>query len=192
MDKYSLFKYICGVDEAGAGPLAGPVVAAAVILPAKIPDIGIKDSKKISEKRRFIIADKIKEMAIEYKISIIDNNIIDNINILQARLLAMKNAIESLKIIPDICLIDGNVLPDISIFSEAIIKGDSKNLSIAAASILAKTERDKIMIGYDLKFPEYKFLNHKGYGTKFHIDAIKKYGLSPIHRHSFCLKFLEN
>ena len=190
-NKYSNLQYVCGVDEAGAGPLAGPVVAAAVVLDWGFAVAGIGDSKKLSEKKRLLLEPKIKESAVDYKISIISHNIIDEINILQARLLAMKNAVLSLAVEPQICLIDGNYLLDITLKSEAVIKGDSLSQAIAAASILAKNERDRIMVEYDALYPQYGFKQHKGYPTKAHIEAIKRYGLSEIHRRSFCKKILE-
>lgn len=179
------YNLIAGVDEAGRGPLAGPVVAAAVILPKNKLIFGINDSKKISEKKRDELFKIINEVAISIGIGIVDNYIIDEINILNATKLAMKKAILSLKIKPDFLLIDALNLTDINIKQKNIIKGDSLSISIAAASIIAKVTRDRIVNEYDNLYPEYGFKNHKGYGTKKHYEAIKKFGITPVHRKSF-------
>ena len=184
------YKLICGVDEAGRGPLAGPVFAAAVILPRNLVIDGINDSKKLSERKREDLYDKIKTQAIAYNISLATEKEIDKINILNATLLAMKRAVEGLKVRPDFVLIDGNKKPDLAIASDTIVKGDSLSVSIAAASILAKVERDKLMKMLSKKYPQYALEKHKGYGTKLHIEIIKKYGPSKIHRKSFLKKIL--
>lgn len=185
------YKLICGVDEAGRGPLCGPVVAAAVIL--KPDDIieGVNDSKKISEKKREILYDVIMEKALAVGVGISDVDVIEKVNILNATKLAMKQAIENLSIIPEYVLIDGNQMIDIKIPGETVVSGDAKSESIAAASIIAKVTRDRMLINWDREYPEYGFAKHKGYGTKAHIEAISKYGLTPIHRPSFCTKFVK-
>lgn len=185
------YKLICGVDEAGRGPLCGPVVAAAVIL--KPDDIieGVNDSKKISEKKREILYDVIMEKALAVGVGISDVDVIEKVNILNATKLAMKQAIENLSIIPEYILIDGNQMIDIKIPGETVVSGDAKSESIAAASIIAKVTRDRMLINWDKDYPEYGFAKHKGYGTKAHIEAIGKYGLTPIHRPSFCTKFVK-
>jgi len=179
------FNLIAGLDEAGRGPLAGPVVASAVILPKLELIRDIDDSKKLSEKKRDELYMKIQEIAIDIGVGIVDNETIDKINILNATKLAMKRAVDSLKIKPDFMLIDALEIADIDIKQKSIIKGDSRSISIAAASIIAKVTRDNIVKQYDIKYPEYKFSKHKGYGTKEHYEAIKKYGITPIHRKSF-------
>lgn len=179
------YKIICGIDEAGRGPLAGPVCAGACILPADCEILYLNDSKKISEKRREELYYEIQEKAIASAVGIIDNNVIDEINILQATYRAMRSAIASLKIEPDLLLNDAVTIPEIAIRQVPIIKGDAKSVSIAAASILAKVTRDHLMIEYDKDYPEYGFAKHKGYGTAQHIAAIREYGLTPIHRRSF-------
>ncbi len=184
------FDIVCGVDEAGRGPLAGPVFAAAVILPDGLEDIGLNDSKKLSEKKRDALFDIIKEKAISYSIASASEKEIDEINILNATFLAMKRAVEGLKIKPDIALIDGNRKPNTGIKEETIIKGDAKSISIAAASILAKVSRDRYMLELDRQYPEYQFAKHKGYPTALHYEMIKKYGVSPVHRVTF-LKTLD-
>lgn len=180
---------VCGVDEAGRGPLAGPVVAAAVILPEKFDLLSLNDSKKLSEKRRELLFSQIKEQAISYGIGIVDERRIDEINILNATYEAMKIAIESLKVKPDVSLNDAVIIPDLpeSIEQVKIIKGDAKSVSIAAASIIAKTTRDKIMKEYAAVYPEYGFEKHMGYPTKAHYEAIAKYGVCKIHRKSYKL-----
>ncbi len=180
------YKYIAGVDEAGRGPLAGPVVAAACILPDKFLLKGLNDSKKIIPKRRKELYEKlINSKDVIYSVGIVDSKTIDAINILQATLQAMKIAVLSLKQKPDILLVDGNQLPTTSIPSKAIIKGDSISISIAAASIIAKETRDAIMEELHEKWPQYGFSDHKGYGTEKHLEALRKYGPSEIHRKSF-------
>ena len=184
------YEYICGVDEAGRGPLCGPVVAAAVILPKHGCIEGVNDSKKISEKKREKLYDDIMKGAIAVGIGISDVDVIEKVNILNATKIAMKKAIESLSIKPDYVLIDGNQKIDIDILQETVVSGDAKSESIASASIIAKVTRDRMLRKFDEMYPEYGFAKHKGYGTKAHIEAIKKYGLTPIHRQSFCTKFI--
>ena len=179
---------ICGIDEAGRGPFAGPVVAAACVLDLEDPEkeiLYLNDSKKLSEKRREALFTEIKEKAVCYGVGIVDSRTIDEINILQATYKAMQIAIAALDPKPDFVLADAVTIPEIGIEQEAIIKGDAKSVSIAAASILAKVTRDHIMYEYDKQFPEYGFASNKGYGTKAHIEAIKEYGMLPIHRRSF-------
>ena len=173
-----------GVDEVGRGPLAGPVIAAAVILDRKNIPEGINDSKKIPKAKRILLAEKIKENSI-YAYGAASEIEIDEINILQASLLAMKRASDRLSVVPKTTLIDGNFKPDIKNNTISIIKGDSKSVSIAAASILAKVYRDEIMLKYSKQFPEYGFQTNSGYGTKEHLSALKNYGITPIHRKSF-------
>ena len=182
---------ICGVDEAGRGPLCGPVVAAAVILPKDKCIEGVNDSKKLSEKKREKLYDDIIENAIAYGVGISDVSVIEEVNILNATKLAMKQAIENLQLKPDYVLIDGNQMIDIDIDAQTVVSGDARSESIAAASILAKVTRDRMLVEYDKKYPEYGFAKHKGYGTKAHIEAIGKYGLTDIHRPSFCTKFVK-
>ena len=183
LNKYTI---IAGVDEAGRGPLAGPVVAAAVILDHSKPIIGVNDSKKLSETKREQLYSEIIDRAICWQVSIVSVQIIDEINILQATLKAMQNAVLALAVTPDICLIDGNKVPSkISHFSKAIIKGDSKIASIAAASIIAKVTRDRIMLDLHKIHPEYNFASHKGYPTKEHLKAVDKYGILDCHRKTF-------
>ena len=179
------YLYIGGIDEAGRGPLAGPVVASVVVFKPNTKIEGINDSKKLSEAKREELFDIIKEQAIDNGIGIVNNEEIDEINILNATYLAMKKALNCLKNTPDYLLIDAATIPGISIDQKPIIKGDSKSISIAAASILAKVTRDNIMYQYDEMFPEYGFKSHKGYGTKEHYEAIEKYGITRIHRKSF-------
>lgn len=179
------YKLICGVDEAGRGPLAGPVCAAAVILPEGLEDAGINDSKKLSEKKRDALYDLITEKAIAFSIATASEKEIDELNILNATFLAMRRAVEGLGINPDYVLIDGNRLPGTGYPEEAIVKGDAKSISIAAASILAKVTRDRILTALDNEYPEYQFAQHKGYPTKLHYEMIKQYGISPVHRLSF-------
>lgn len=179
------FELIAGLDEAGRGPLAGPVVASAVILPKYELIEGINDSKKLSEKKRDELYSKIQDIAIDIGVGIVDNTLIDDINIFNATKLAMKRAIDSMKIKPDFMLIDALEIADINIKQKSIIKGDSKSISIAAASIIAKVTRDNMVKKYDQEYPGYNFSGHKGYGTKEHYEAIKKYGITPIHRKSF-------
>ena len=183
------FKTVCGVDEAGRGPLCGPVCAAAVILPEGVELEGVNDSKKLSEKKREELFDVIKEKALAYSVAFATVEEIEEYNILEATFMAMNRAIEGLQIGADYALIDGNRVPkNIKIPCETVVKGDAKSLSIAAASILAKVSRDRLLLEYDKQYPEYNFAKHKGYGTKEHIEAIKKYGPCPIHRASFLTK----
>ncbi len=183
------YKAICGVDEAGRGPLAGPVFAAAVILPENCEIEGLNDSKKLSEKKREALFDIIKEKAISYCVASIDEKTIDEINILQATYLAMKNAVEGLDVPADYALIDGNRMPPLSIDGETVVKGDAKSMSIAAASILAKVSRDRFMLEIDKKYPQYQFSKHKGYGTKLHYEMLTEHGVSDCHRISFLKSF---
>ena len=183
------YNLVCGVDEAGRGPLAGPVFAASVIFPVNTIIEGINDSKKISEKKRERLFETIKQKALAYSIAYATEEEIDEINILNATFLAMSRAVEGLKVKPDIALIDGNKSPELNIPTICIIKGDAKSQSIAAASILAKVSRDRLMKELSLKYPEYQFEKHKGYGTALHRELIKKYGCCPIHRKTFLKKY---
>ena len=183
------FNIICGVDEAGRGPLAGPVYAAAVILPSDWVLEGLNDSKKLTEKKREALFDEIKEKALAYGIASADEKEIDEINILNATFLAMKRAIASLSVRPDLALIDGNQKPHTDIEEVTVIKGDAKSMSIAAASVLAKVSRDRFMLEMAEKYPQYEFARHKGYGTKRHYAALREFGPCPIHRMSFLKKF---
>lgn len=182
---------ICGVDEAGRGPLAGPVCAAAVILPDNIIIEGVNDSKKLSEKKREALFDVIISSVRSYSIAYATVDEIENMNILNAAMLAMKRAVEGLNVKADYAMIDGNRLPNLDIDSEFIIKGDAKSMSIAAASILAKVSRDRLLYEYAKEYPQYHFDKHKGYGTKAHVEALKKYGPCPYHRLSFLGKILD-
>ena len=185
------FSCICGVDEAGRGPLAGPVCAAAVILPEGAVIEGLDDSKKLTEKKREGLYDIIKETAVAYSVAYGTLEEIETVNILEATYLAMNRAIEGLNVKPDFALIDGNRVPrEIKIPCETIVKGDSKSMSVAAASVLAKVTRDRLMLEYDKKYPEYNFKKHKGYGTKEHTELIKQYGPCEIHRLSFLKNIL--
>ncbi len=185
------YKFVCGVDEAGRGPLAGPVCAAAVILPEDIEIDGLNDSKKLTEKKREALFDVIKEKALAYSIAYATVEEIEEFNILEATFMAMNRAIDSLKTKADFALIDGNREPKgINIPCQTIIKGDAKSQSIAAASVLAKVSRDRLLLEYDKEYPEYNFKKHKGYGTKEHTDLILKHGICPIHRKSFLKKLL--
>lgn len=187
------YKVICGVDEAGRGPLAGPVYAAAVILHEGQIIEGVNDSKKLSKKKREALFDEITSVCADFSIASASEKEIDEINILQATFLAMKRAVNGLKTLPDLALVDGNRAPDLgSVNVETIIKGDSKSQSIAAASILAKVSRDRFMLEAAQKYPEYCFEKHKGYGTKLHYEMIEKYGICEIHRKSFLKKVLMN
>jgi len=179
------YSLICGIDEAGRGPLAGPVFAAAVILPEGLEELGINDSKKLSEKKRDALFDMICEKAVAYSIASASEKEIDEINILNATFLAMKRAVEGLKIKPDFALIDGNRKPNTGVEEMPLVKGDAKSISIAAASILAKVSRDRYLLELDKKYPEYLFSQHKGYPTKLHYEKIKEHGISPVHRLSF-------
>ena len=180
---------ICGVDEAGRGPLAGPVCAAAVILPKGLEIPGLNDSKKLTDKRRRELMPIIKEQALAYGIAFASHEEIDQINILQATFLAMERAMAQLKIKPDLALIDGNRQKDFGINVETVIKGDSRSANIAAASVLAKVTRDDYMEAMALEYPGYGFEIHKGYGTKAHYEALRNLGPSPIHRMTFLKKF---
>lgn len=191
-EKYSQgYTAVCGCDEAGRGPLCGPVVAAAVILPRDVEIEGLNDSKKISEKKREKLFDIIKEVAIAYAICEASPEEIDSINILNASMLAMRRAVEELSVKADFALIDGNCSRGFTIPTETVVKGDAKSCSIAAASILAKVTRDRLCIQHDKLYPEYGIAKHKGYPTKDHMNAVRQYGPSPIHRRTF-LKFLDN
>lgn len=186
------YKNIAGIDEAGRGPLAGPVCVASVIMPLNDSDIieGINDSKKLTEKKRELLYDKIIEKAIAYHIELVDEETIDTINILNATKVGMMSCIDKLSIKPDIVLIDAvKISSDVETIS--IIKGDQLSYSIACASILAKVTRDRLMLEIDKEYPEYLFAKHKGYGTKAHIEALKKYGKCPRHRNSFIKNFVE-
>lgn len=185
------YKYVCGVDEVGRGPLAGPVVCAAVIMPVDDIIDGVDDSKKPTEKKRQKLAEEIKKKAIAYAICRIEPQIIDEINILQATRLCMKDAIESLDIKPDFVLVDGNMTLDTDIPQKYIIKGDSFSYSIGAASIIAKVYRDKLMEEYAVTYPRYSFEKNKGYGTVAHVNAIKQAGICPVHRRSFVKKWMQ-
>lgn len=185
------YEIICGVDEAGRGPLAGPVYAAAVILPKGHIVEGVNDSKKLSEKKRELLFDKIIDECVCYSIGTASEKEIDEINILQATYLAMKKAVDGLEIVPQLALIDGNRIPPLtSTDARAIVKGDAKSASIACSSILAKVSRDRYMLEMAKKYPEYQFEKHKGYGTKLHYEMIEKYGICEIHRKSFLKKVL--
>ena len=189
-DTYAACAYICGIDEAGRGPLAGPVVAAAAVLPKDCQIFYLNDSKKLSEKKRDLLFDEIKEKAVAYGIGIVSPQVIDEINILQATYEAMRQAISQLNVIPEILLNDAVTIPGVDIMQVPIVKGDAKSVSIAAASILAKVTRDRMMMEYDQIYPEYGFAKHKGYGTAAHIAALKEYGPCPIHRRTFITKFV--
>ncbi|CBK77922.1 ribonuclease HII [Clostridium sp. M62/1] len=190
--KYASCGFICGIDEAGRGPLAGPVVAAACILPTDCEILYLNDSKKLTEKRREELFVEIQEKAVSFGVGIVSPAVIDEINILQATYEAMRQAVEKLSVRPDVFLNDAVVIPGIDESRQVkIIKGDAKSVSIAAASILAKVTRDHMMEEYDRLYPEYGFAKHKGYGTKAHLDAVREHGMCPIHRRSFLKKFME-
>lgn len=182
---------VAGMDEVGRGPLVGPVVTSCVILPKDYLMYGINDSKKVNEKNRNILYDIIMRDAISVGIGIVDCKIIDEINILNATKIAMKKAVEAMKIKPEHILIDALTIDEIAIKQTGIIKGDSKSISIAAASIVAKVTRDRMLVEYHNTYPQYNFIKNKGYGTKEHINAIKQYGLTPLHRRSFTKNFTE-
>lgn len=184
------FTAICGIDEAGRGPLAGPVFAAAVILPEGLVIEGLDDSKKLTEKKREALFDIIVERAISYGIAFATEEEIDDVNILQATYLAMRRACEKLNPPADYALVDGNRMPPLPIPGETIIKGDSLSQSIAAASILAKVSRDRLMLEIDKLYPQYQFAKHKGYGTKLHRELLLEHGPCPVHRRSFLKKIL--
>ena len=188
--EYDYCRYICGIDEAGRGPLAGPVVAGAVVLPKGCRILYINDSKKLSEKKREELFDVISREAVSVGIGIVSAQRIDEINILQATYEAMRQAIQKLSVQPDILLNDAVTIPGVEIAQVPIIKGDAKSISIGAASIIAKVTRDRLMVEYDKVMPEYGFASNKGYGSAAHIAALKKYGASPIHRQSFIHNFI--
>lgn len=188
--QYGDHQYICGIDEVGRGPFAGPVVAGAVILPKDDPILYLNDSKKLSEKKREALYDEIMERAVATGIGIVSPARIDEINILQATYEAMRMAIQNLGVTPDLLLNDAVTIPEVDIEQVPIIKGDAKSVSIAAASIIAKVTRDRLMIEYDSVLPGYDFASNKGYGTKKHIEGLKELGPSPIHRMTFIKKYI--
>lgn len=185
------YRHICGVDEAGRGPLAGPVCAAAVILPEGCIIEGVNDSKKLTEKKREELFDVIIAQAVSCSVAFGTVEEIERDNILVATMNTMRRAVEGLSVKADYAMIDGNRLPPLSIPCEYIVKGDAKSMSVAAASILAKVTRDRLMLEYAARYPEYAFEKHKGYGTQLHVERILQYGESPIHRHSFLKKIYE-
>lgn len=187
---YEAYSCICGIDEAGRGPLAGPVVAAAVVLPKDCQILYLNDSKKLSEKKREMLYDEITQKAVAYGIGMASPERIDQINILQATYEAMRQAVEKLGIYPDILLNDAVTIPGLEIRQIPIVKGDAKSVSIAAASILAKVTRDRMMVQYDSMYPEYGFGRHKGYGTAVHIKALREHGPCAIHRRTFIKNFM--
>ena len=188
--QYEEYNRICGVDEAGRGPLAGPVVAGAVILPRELKIMYLNDSKQLSPKLRECLYDEIMDKAAAVGVGVVSPECIDEMNILQATYKAMRMALDDLGAHPDVLFNDAVIIPQVDIPQVKIIKGDSKSLSIAAASVIAKVTRDRMMEAYDQIFPEYGFAKHKGYGTKDHVEAIKKYGPSPIHRATFLKNFI--
>ena len=188
--EHSDCQYICGIDEVGRGPFAGPVVAGAVILPKDDPILYLNDSKKLSEKKREALYDEIMERAVATGIGVVSPARIDEINILQATYEAMRMAISNLSVQPDLLLNDAVTIPEIEIMQIPIIKGDAKSVSIAAASIIAKVTRDRLMVEYDKVLPGYDFASNKGYGTKKHIEGLKELGPSPIHRRTFIKKYI--
>ena len=188
--EYAAYQYICGIDEVGRGPLAGPVVAAAVILPKDCDILYINDSKKLSEKKREMLYDEIMEKAVAVGIGVVSPERIDEINILQATYEAMREAISKLSVQPDLLLNDAVKIPGVDLQQVSIIKGDAKSASIGAASIIAKVTRDRMMVEYDSIFPEYGFASNKGYGTAAHIAALKEVGPTSIHRRSFIGNFV--
>jgi ribonuclease HII len=188
--QYSTCQYICGIDEVGRGPFAGPVIASAVILPKDCNILYINDSKQLSEKKREELYDEIISNAVAFGIGSVPPDQIDDMNILQATYEAMRKAISNLALKPDILLNDAVTIPGVDIRQVPIIKGDAKSISIAAASIVAKVTRDRLMVAYDKVFPGYDFANNKGYGSPKHIEAIKKLGLTPIHRRSFVKNYI--
>ena len=188
--EYSAYAHICGIDEVGRGPLAGPVVAGAVILPKDCDILYINDSKQLSEKKREELYDIIMEKAVACAVGYATPKRIDEINILQATYEAMREAIENLSVRPDVLLNDAVTIPKVSIPQVPIIKGDAKSISIGAASIIAKVTRDRLMVEYDKVFPQYDLAGNKGYGSQAHIEALKKYGPTPIHRRSFITHFI--
>ena len=182
---------ICGIDEAGRGPWVGPVVAGAVILPKDCDILYINDSKKLSEAKREELYEVIKEKAVAWAVGVVSEKRIDEINILQATYEAMREAISKLKVQPDLLLNDAVIIPKVDLPQVKIIKGDEKSASIGAASIMAKVTRDRMLIEYDKLYPEFKFAKNKGYGTKDHIEALLKYGPTPIHRRSFIKNYVQ-
>lgn len=184
------YRTVCGIDEAGRGPLAGPVFAAAVILPEHAVIEGINDSKKLSEKKREALYDVITDTALGWAVGFATEQEIDEINILQATFLAMQRACDGLKLRPDLALVDGNRMPSLGLTTRTIIGGDALSASIAAASILAKVSRDRLMYEIDRIYPEYRFAKHKGYGTALHTQLLKQYGPCPVHRKTFLKKIL--
>lgn len=184
------YALIAGVDEAGRGPLAGPVYAAAVILPDGCVIDGLNDSKKLTEKKREKLYDEIIEKAVAWSVSAVDEKVIDEINILNATHMAMNNAVNALSVKPDYVIIDGNSIKNMTLPHETVVKGDAKCASIAAASILAKVSRDRYITELAQKYPEYGFEKHKGYGTKAHYEAIERYGITDIHRKTFLKKII--
>ena len=182
---------VCGVDEAGRGPLAGPVCAAAVILPEGVIIEGVNDSKKLTEKKREALFDVICSEALAYSIAFAEVDEIEDVNILNATMNTMKRAVEGLSVKADFAYIDGNRMPELDINGECIVKGDAKSMSVACASILAKVSRDRLMYKYAEEYPQYGFEKHKGYGTKLHTEAIQEHGPCPIHRISFLGKILK-
>ena len=189
-EKYDAYTAICGIDEAGRGPLAGPVVAGAVILPKDARILYLNDSKKLSEKKRELLYDEIMEKALAAEVGIVSPQRIDEINILQATLEAMRQAVGKLCVTPDLLLVDAVTVPEVPMKQVGIVKGDAKSVSIAAASIVAKVTRDRMMAEYDTLYPGYDFAGNKGYGSARHIEAIGRLGATPIHRRTFIKKFL--
>lgn len=179
------FKCVCGIDEAGRGPLAGPVFAAAVVLPVDCEIPGLNDSKKLTEKKREALFEVIIEKAVAYSVASASEKEIDEINILNATYLAMNRAFDGLSVKPDMALIDGNREPGVDAMQKTVVKGDSKSMSIAAASILAKVSRDRYMLEIAKLYPQYEFQKHKGYGTKLHYERIREHGISDVHRKTF-------
>jgi len=184
------YQFVCGIDEAGRGPLAGPVFAAAVILPEHAQIEGLNDSKKLTPKKREALYDVIVKTAVAWGVGFATESEIDEVNILQATFLAMQRAFNKLQITPDCALVDGNRMPTLGVETRLIVKGDSLSASIAAASILAKVSRDRVMCQIDDIYPEYGFAKHKGYGTKFHVEMLRKIGPCPVHRKTFLKKIL--
>lgn len=189
--QYEARSFICGIDEAGRGPLAGPVAAGAVVLPKDCTILYLNDSKKLSEKRREELFLEIKEKAVSWSVGIATPERIDEINILQATYEAMRTAVLGLSVLPEVLLNDAVTIPGLSMEQVSIIKGDAKSVSIAAASVLAKVTRDHMMVEYDRLYPEYGFAKHKGYGTAAHIAALKEFGPTPIHRRTFIKNFVQ-
>lgn len=185
------FQTLCGIDEAGRGPLAGPVCAAACILPRDLEILGLNDSKQLSAKKREALYAEITERALAWAVCMVDEKRIDEINILQATFEAMRGALGGLSVRPDFCLVDGNRDPKLGIPTQTVVKGDARCATVAAASILAKVSRDRLMTELDAVYPEYGFAIHKGYGTKAHYAALDRYGLCPIHRRSFLKRYVQ-